>query len=150
MIGIQFQIKNEYHTFLSQILKNVETGNCIWKIVEDEVIDHLGNSLFHKDTYSDIEFQNMIERSSYYVIFLNLQLYDQNAKIHPIQNYDDFIHSDCKLILLITDNVFVDIYAKEKQILEVIYENAIHHQFEEIRYIYDMNQVRKRLSAYSD
>jgi len=54
------------------------------------------------------------------------------------------------LELFITDNIFVEIYTKDKKILDLLNNNAVLNDFSIIKIITDREDVRKSFSAYSD
>ena len=57
-------------------------------------------------------------------MFANIQIYRKQDEVEDIQIYQDFMNSKCQLALFITDNEFVDIYAKNEEWLNTIYQNA--------------------------
>lgn len=154
-LGIEFKIPNEYGNYLKQILTNIDREDYMWNITEDEayITDNIKNSGFlfpqEKKTLSNAEFINIISQDSYYIVFLNIKLYLQEDNV-VINNYDDFVKSSCILVLLITDNEFVEIYSKDANILNTIYNNAMKNGFSNINYITEENFKRKEFSAYSD
>jgi len=150
MKGISFKIENKYDTILDKILKNIDCDSYNWYITEDEIYKEKGNILLTGQLYTNREFKTIIKNEKHYVVFANIQLYFNSSKIKKIATYEDFINSDCQLILLVTDNIFVDIYVKEKKILKQIYQNALKNEFDDIKYITNDNDIRKVFSAYSD
>lgn len=154
-IGIEFKILNEHGNHLKQILTNIDREDYMWNITEDEVYitDNIKNSGFlfpqEEKTLSNAEFIDIISQESYYIVFLNIKLYvkEDNTEIN---NYADFLKSSCILVLLITDNEFVEIYSKDTNILKTIYNNAVENNFCNINYITEKNFKRKEISAYSD
>ena len=151
-IGIEFKILNEHGNYLKQILNNINREDYMWKITEDEVYITNGmDYLFPQDgtTLSNAEFIGIISQESYYTVFVNIKLYIKEDSI-LINNYDDFIKSSCILVLLITDNEFVEVYSKDMNILNTIYNNAVENNFSDINYITKEIFKRKEFSAYSD
>lgn len=132
MIGIKFEIPNEYNVFLGKILENIAPKDGVWRIVCDEVLNEKGNDFFTKEIYSNSEFKELISKETHYSIFLTLQLYEKNDKMSEIKNYNDYLNSDCKLLLIIVDNIFVDIYSKDESILRQIKRNAENNKFSNI------------------
>lgn len=133
MLGIEFKIPNVWGTVLNDILDGIETEDLIFKTDFEEV--HLGTSefLFNKDIYTGLEFSKLIKNKKYYPVFLNLKLYDKNTNYDDdIENYNDFLNSNCKLILIITDCEYVEIYSKDIKYLNIIKENAIKCNFSNI------------------
>ena len=151
--GIEFKIPNKYDKYLGKILEKVNDNNYIWKIEEDEIYleqsENNNENLFQNNRYNNIEFQERIFSQNYYMIFANIKMYLEEDNIE-INTYEDFIKSKCILILLVTDNEFVEVYSKDQDILDIIYKNAITNKFEDVMYISNNNYKRKKLSAYSD
>ncbi len=110
-----------------------------------------GKNYFDKESYSNREFKKLVEDGTYYPVFANIQIYRTQDEIEDIQTYEEFISSKCQLILLITDNEFVDIYTKNEKWLNTIYQNVVDNKFEDIKCIEaDNSYIRHRFSAYSD
>lgn len=147
MIGIKFVIKNEYDIILSKILYDIDCSNFRWKIEDEEVLGEQGKSFFAKTDYSNNEFQKVVQKE-HYPIHLNLQMYYKNSDVNDIKNYDQFLTSSCQLILFIVDNIFVEIYAKNKTILEKISKNAVNYDFSNIELINESVATYKIFSKY--
>lgn len=148
-IGMKFKIPNEYGNYLKQILDKIDSDNYTWKIEEAEVYKVELTALFTMDKYSNYDFKKIISQDRYYTVFTNIKLYEKEDKT-IIRNYEDFLNSTCILILLVTDNIFVEIYSKSENILKIIYENALKNKFTDISYITKNNFKRREFSAYSD
>lgn len=101
------------------------------------------------DKYSNLEFKKIISQESYYTVFTNIKLYEKEDNV-IIRSHADFLRSSCILILLITDNIFVEIYSKNEDVLKTIHENAKKNRLHDISYITENNFKRKEISAYSD
>lgn len=119
----------------------------LWKITEDDVI-YENDSLFDEEIYNSYEFNNIIKDKKYYTIFCNIQLYKKDSKITDINSVEDFLNSDCELILLITDNIFAEVYSKKEE-----YKKQILRNLEEIG-IKDIKEKdiynRKTMFAHGD
>ncbi len=150
MIGIKFEIENEYNNFLDKILSHIDSDNYKWVIVESEVYTKKCLDLFNKNVYLNSDFKSLIRNHIYYTVFSNIQLYNKEDKICTINNYNEFLKSNCVLELFITDNIFVEIYTKDKKILDLLNNNAVLNDFSIIKIITDREDVRKSFSAYSD
>jgi len=150
MIGIRFKIKNEYNLFLDKILSHIDMDDFQWVIVESEVYFQKGLELFDKHVYTNSEFWKLIKRENYYTVFCNIQLYSKEDEIHEIHSYEEFLKSKCILALFITDNEFVEIYTKNKKILEILKSNASNNHFSEIEWIRTNGKIKKSFSAYGD
>ena len=148
-IGMKFKIPNEYGNYLKQILDKIDSDNYTWKIEEAEAYKVELTDLFTMDKYSNYDFKRIISQDRYYTVFTNIKLYENEDRT-IIRNYEDFLNSTCILILLITDNIFVEIYSKSENILKIIYENALENKFTDISYITKKNFKRREFSAYND
>lgn len=112
-IGMEFKLKTGYEKVLYNILKNINFSNYQWEIVQEEII-YENNTERHLPSHlSGKEFEKEIsDNGNYYVISLNLQAYPIGSQISHIETYDDFLNSDCELILLFSDNEFIEVYTK--------------------------------------
>lgn len=145
MIGIRFEIPNEYGQFLKQILENVKIKNGFWKIVTDDIIKNTSEYLFNEEIYNNMEFQEIISSSEYYLTFADIQYFSE-PKFSEIYDFESFLKSNCSLLIIIVDNIFVDIYSKSKVIIKHIEENAIKYKFKNITII--NNKLDKRNTFY--
>lgn len=134
MIGVKFKISNEYDSVLYKILKNTNLSSKYIKIFESEVYKKDGNYLFKNDLYSIADFKNTI-KEIYYPVFLKLQFYESNVIDEEINNYLEFMKSNCELILFIIDNIFVEIYSKNTVALDTIVNNLKENNYSEIKTI---------------
>lgn len=143
MIGIRFEIPNSWGNFLSTILDNIITKDYTWKIYDEEILIDLNNDedLFKERIYDDKNFRALILNSKYYLIMGNILAFKTN-NFKRIYNYNDFIESDCELLMVIVDTIFVDIYAKNSKTIEELKNNAINNKFKNINYIYNDNSPR--------
>jgi len=101
--------------------------------MNDQVFAVGNDFLFERELYSDEEFKKAIS-NEHYAISVNIQLYQEYDDTF-IYNYNDFLNSNCLLILLITDNKFVEIYSKNEKFLNIIYQIAVNKSFSDIEFI---------------
>lgn len=151
--GISFQIPNVYGSLLGEVLKPIDVTAFHWRIGSGEsyvvVNDQLDKDLFTegKDIIEGEELKYLLETNKYYIIFADLQAFPK-GDIAYIETYEDFIESNCKLVLLVVDCCYVTIYCKTKETNELLYKNAINCKFVDVEYITDMNDTRTGLSAW--
>lgn len=148
MLGIKFKIPNTYDIILYKILKNINSEDSMWMVPTEEVFCKDGSFLFQYDIYIDRKFRNMIKTIQHYPIFLNLQLYQSQFRHSSIHNYQEFLDSDCQLILFITDNIFVDVYSKNEHYLEIIEKAIEENNFLDKQYIMDKETALKEFPTY--
>lgn len=134
MIGIRFEIPNEWNNYLNLILYNINTENYNWLISDEEIYLEGFVDLFRKSIYDDISFKKIISRNKYYLIVGNIAAF-KSLNCKDIYNYEDFQNSDCEILMIIVDSCYIDIYVKNKKILEQIKNNAINNKFRNVEYI---------------
>lgn len=101
---------------------------------------------FEKSYYDGNSFlQHIILGHS--VVFLKLQAYFENDRFFDIHSYQEFVDSDCQLLLLIYDCQAVEIYAKDQPEIKSIYENALLNGYTEIQYVTDSNDGRTKMDV---
>ena len=114
---------------------NIENQNESWQNTPE-------NDLFDSRCYDGKDFLECI-KSNHFVVFLKMQAYYKNGNFFDIHTYDDFIKSDCQLILLVYDCSYVEFYSKDQIEITAIYNNALKHNYLDINFITDNNDMRK-------
>lgn len=150
--GISFELPNEYGTFLGDVLKPIDIATYRWKIGSGESYkiknNELDNDLFPDNKVLEgIAFKRLIENNRYYLIFVELQAHPK-GRIVEINNYDEFLRSDCELVLLVVDSCYVSIYCRDKSKLEFLYKNVQNCGFKNVEYITNENDTRTTLSVW--
>jgi hypothetical protein len=92
--------------------------------------------------------EGTLKSNKYYVIFADLKAYPKDKNISDIDSYEEFLNSDCQLVLLVVDCSYITIYCKDKEKLESIYQNAKIKEFDDVQYITDENDTRTGLSVW--
>lgn len=147
--GISFKISQLTENILYQIFGNIDVNKYNWYNIEgqNEVWDRgMNKVLFDRKFYDGKDMSECI-KIKHYIIFLKLQAYDEYGEYYDIHSYEEFKKSDCKMLLLINDCEFVEIYSKESEIIEIIYNNALINNFKNIQYITDYNDKRKKMDV---
>ena len=152
--GISFEIPNAYGSYLGEILEPFNMTAFNWYIGGEESYfvddDTLGEPLFPKEIYGidGLLLKTTLEDNKYYVIFANLKAYPKEQNVIDVRTYEDFLNSDCQLALLVVDCAYVTIYCKDKDILEGLYQNAVRHGYDDIKFVTDENDRRTKLSVW--
>ena len=142
--GISFKISQKEPNVLLDILSAIDLTKFYWYNIKEQAevyTEELEDDFFLKDCYKGEEFFRYIEKSNL-IIFLKFQAYLQFSDYKNIRTYDDFIKSDCQLILLIYDCEYVELYVKDSNYATIIYEEAIKNGYDTIDYITDNNDER--------
>lgn len=138
--GIKFKIPNKWGYVLKDILKDISLENYIVKINEDnEIWIENDKQLLEEKIIEGEKFSKLISKNLYYTIFANIHIYEKESKISNIKTYEQFLKSDCEIIILIIDSIDVCIYVKNKEILNRIELNVKENKFKNIKYITDEN-----------
>lgn len=120
MIGIEFEKENEYDNFLKTIFSGIDLENYDLDFTETEIIDNK-EKIIEKNELLNIVKQSINEK--YYIIFLNFKIFPKGEKKEKVENYQDFLNSNCEFILLISDAVSVEMYFKDNYLKEQIIKN---------------------------
>lgn len=143
MTKLTFKVNNSYSNILKQILDKISKDEYTW-ILDEEEVHYRENYLFQKLKYNNTEFQELISKDEYYTIFINLKLYEEYDN-KAITTYNDFLKSKCILLMLITDNTFVEIYVKDTKIKKQIMDNIEKYHFQDFKEINNNDDQRQIL-----
>lgn len=144
MIGLDIKLKNGYNNYLYKIFCGIDLSSCLWEIITDEIYydedGEIKEQFFGADIISGEEFIKCISRDSYYIIFADIKAYPLSNE-HSLGNehveiktLDDFLNSNCQMILLCTDCTFIEFYCKDRDILDKVYNNCIGDDFVKTEY----------------
>jgi hypothetical protein len=92
--------------------------------------------------------KKIVEDNEYYIIFASLKAFPRGKNIIDVRTFEDFINSDCQLVVLVVDCAYVTIYCKDPETLESLYNNSITKGFSKVELITDENDFRTRLSVW--
>ncbi|MEL7568270.1 MAG: DUF2691 family protein [Dehalobacterium sp.] len=138
MIGLDIQVKNVYNNYLYKIFYGIDLLNYLWEIITDDFLyyEHgeIQEQFFGADVMNANEFIKCISRDSYYMIFVDIKAYRLGSEHMKIKTLEDFLKSDCEMILLCTDSTFIEFYCKDRDILDKVYNNCIGDNFVKTEY----------------
>jgi hypothetical protein len=152
--GITFEIPNEYGDWLANILKPIDCTKYNWligpgeeyKVVENELVSLFPANIHTVDGQTLLEF--IKTESSQYIIYMDLKAFSTGKKVMNLETFEDFLHSDCQLVLLIVDCTHTTIYCKDPEILDRLYLNAKELKLDSLTYITSDNDFRTRLGVW--
>lgn len=152
MRGVSFSIPNEYGQYLATIFDGINVGKYDWKLGTNEsyIIENgtLGRPLMPEvEIILGKTLQTLLSTEHYYVIFADFKAFPKDSTTKRIETYEEFLESDCQIILLIVDCTYVALYAKNPQTTARIFANAMNAHFENIAYITDQNDSRTCLEV---
>jgi Protein of unknown function (DUF2691) len=151
--GISFEIPNEYGRFLGDILLPFDTSQYNWYVGGEEsylIKDNNMENLFpgQIQCMDGKTLKDIIENNEYYLIFQDLKAYPKEKSFINISTYEEFLSSDCQLVLLVIDSSYITIYCKDKEILEELYLNARSQRYINLEYVTDKNDRRTKLTVW--
>lgn len=94
------------------------------------------------------DLKKIIDYNKYYLIFANLKAYPRGANIIDVMSYEEYIASECQIILLVIDSVYITVYCKDLEKLEDLYDHIKRKGYKSLEYITDENDTRTRLSVW--
>lgn len=136
MVGVSFTIIKTSNP-LWQILKCIDVEKYHWYNIENQNEswgENIEDVLFDSVYYNGKDFLETI-KSNHFIVFIKLQAYLTKTALFNIQTFDDFINSTCQLVLLIHDCNFVEVYAKDQDIISSIYNNALMNNYLGVNFI---------------
>lgn len=152
MIALDINVKNEKSNYLSKIFSGIDLQQFVWEIIhEDFRYSENGErkgKFFEMDVLSGEEFLKCISRDKYYMIFADIKAYPSGCKRTEIDTFNDFLESNCELVFLCTDSVFIEFYCKDRDILDKVYNNCIGNEFEKVQYRSITDVSRRNLVAW--
>ena len=131
MRKMSFIIPNAWGQYLYQILfpiKDMVDGT--WDVgydVDDPYLQAWGETddLFTSRCFSNQDFFSLLGSCVYYIVSGKFSL------TSPHKNRKNGLNPPC-IEILVTDSVYVDVYAADEKILFTLYDNAINQGFENI------------------
>lgn len=149
--GVSFKTTKKKDKLLKEILDSINVSKYNWYNIESQNEAWSFSDSGEKEFLEDIHYQGKlfgeIINKKHYVIFLKLEAYLGETNLYDIHTYEEFQNSECEILLLIYDCKFIEVFAKEEDIIRNIYENARKKEFDEIEYITDMNDGRTNLDV---
>lgn len=151
--GIFVDIPNENDNLLWKVLKPIDITSFDWRVENEEsyfiLPDGLGTELFSEDNkvMSGLELKKLIKDNIYYLIFADLKAYPKGEEVVDIETYEEFKEGKCKVVVLVADGDYIQVYAKNQEEIEMMYENAIDQGFY-VEYVTDENDGRTRMSVW--
>lgn len=147
--GVFLKVEENKDRMLWEILKCIDIPKYhwynIWSQYEARGSDY-GEEFLEDDYYEGSDFLETINQK-HYIIFLKLEAYLEKTDNVDIHTYEEFWKSDCKILILIADCTYIEIYAKEESVIKSIYGNARKGGFCKVEYITDMNDGRTKMDV---
>ncbi len=140
--GISFEIPNKYGTYLSEILEPLPYAEFQWSIDDDEIYkikdgEFLSEGLFKdmSNVLSGNELYEIASSCSQYLIFITLRAFNKYGNIVTVNNYQNFLESDCQIILGVYDCSYVMLWCKDSRLVSMLFHYFHEKVFDNLKYI---------------
>ncbi len=96
--------------------------------------NELGRLVFQDEVMSGETLRRAISEQEYYLIFVDIKAFPTGSTtpVNDIATYEQFLASDCQLVLLVVDSSEVLIYAKDQQAIDDLYTTAVNAGYERV------------------
>ena len=149
MFGLKFQIPNEYGNYINQIFHALDFNEYKWNIRTDDIInDQEMNGIFTKRYMDGETFSSSINEKNYYMIFVDIKAFGIDGCYRDIETFNDFVESDCQIILLCTDSTFISFYCKKKEIMELVHNSCLANSFKNLEILSKDKLYKESMIAF--
>lgn len=133
--GLFFRLNQKDSYNLKNILSGIDVRKYYWVCDPSQtegwsINDNL--SFFDKSIYNGAEFLSEINKESF-IIFVKISAFPLGTHIQEIHSYEDFLKSDCILLLFIVDCEEGELYIKDPALLSSIRNDLIRQGFQHIQ-----------------
>ncbi|URZ06114.1 DUF2691 family protein [Clostridium felsineum] len=139
-MGISFEIPNNYGSYLSDILEPLGYSDYKWLIDDDEIHLMYNNEftdefLFNDSILSGEELYSISKNNTYYMVFATLRAFYKESTVKKVLSYNEFLKSDCKIIIGIYDCSEVILLSKDTELIARMYDYTLYKGFKKVEYI---------------
>lgn len=147
IVGVSFEIPQETTNVLWKILSSIDISKYFWCCdrTQTEVWDKtFQNDFFNQEYYTGDQFSQYVQ-NDHRIVFLKIQAHFSLGNFQNIHLYNEFVNSDCQILVLIYDCENVEIYMKNPMELLAIFENAKANDYQNVAVITDSNITREKM-----
>ncbi|MEY8351310.1 DUF2691 family protein [Bacillus cereus] len=153
--GVRFLIPDEKSSDqnIGDILQPIPCGLYKWDIGFTETYCYKENEITNdsifgeQDVLDGNELERLVNDQTYLAIFVELKAFPKIATVSDIVDYEDFVNSECEIVVLLIDCYYVDVYCKDIQLTEDVYHYAQQNGYTNIEYI-DENDERTEMYVW--
>ncbi len=145
MIGYKYNLimkDSSFDSILSDLLNGINVEEYNWIIMDCNICKRPETVFLNYDgRYTGKEFKKLLkELETCYIISINMQA--AHKVINAVKDYDDYLSSECKLVILISDVAYNEIYCKPSELCEIIKSNCLKLDYDEFEVIDDDSDCR--------
>lgn len=143
MFGLDIELPYSYGNYLLEILNGIDIENLFWDICHEEILCNNKEYLFQNKYMDGESFKKIIGAEKYFIIFIDLKAYKTASKNYKnIEKFEDFIKSDCEIVILCTDSIYLEVYCKDAYMLKKIIDNCIVNKYKYSRVPFNLLKNR--------
>ena len=140
--GIYYEILNEYGNYLAEVLEDLPLDDYLWSITRGEI--HLldENGVTGRFLFEDADkflqgstLYSMAKNNTYYMVFATIGAYRKSEELEYIRTYNDFLQSECQIIVIVADCSEVIIICKDERLVLDIYNRVKFKECEKVKLI---------------
>lgn len=120
--GIECEFSKEEDVEKLLLFENIDFEHSYFFVADAGVFAN-AQGIADAETFSHTYFQKLIRRPMWMNSFI-LHLYEENVSPEKINTYDDYVKSQCEMIILLYDSCYVEIYCKNQVWLQEILRSA--------------------------
>ena len=136
MRGISFEV-NDARDFWLCLDRLTDVSAYDW-YVDDVDLNYYD---YPQGRYSGGSFRRSLDALAA-LSFVRIRRYASGAKIDEIDTYEEFLQSNCDMLILFYDGGFCEVYAKDRDLIAGAAELCDKYNFEHVRYIENRDDER--------
>ena len=156
VIRIRFITENDYDKFIYKILQGIQIEKYKWYVRKNDIVSisqwniNVQNAddqeIFIEHYYTGQEFMKEIIKDEYYIVSGEFFAYFPEERIDEnIRTYQDYVRSDCQIVIFGCDGCYFDVYSKDKEIIKIIEQNCKDNHYTEIEPFTEKNNPRTKM-----
>ena len=149
-IGVFFEVPNDSIDNISHLLEPIPFYEYQWLINNDEILVIKNNQITNEDLFKEDKIidgerlYNIVSINNYYTIFVNLYSFPKYADVKQINNYEEFLKSECNIVISIFDSSYVMVWCKDRKLVSNIYNYAITRGYIDVKWISDKDLIERK------
>lgn len=137
--GVTFQWDRAEDFFLNlALLMDVITYD--WYV--DDI--DLNGFEFQSGKFSGAAFKNILCKLSL-LSFVRIRRYPIGSAVNDMDTYQDYLESDCDMLVLFYDGGFYELYEKDEDLIHRTFQLCAEKGFDQVEYTTDENDQRYRM-----
>lgn len=142
--GFELTLKQSNYLHLTQLFAQIDLSDYCFQTV-DAMIYRDAQCIPDGEEFVNALLERRAEMGNAWILQLVLQVFPKNEAITPIDSYEDFVKSKCKMVLLTCDVTYVEVYVKDPVWLSQLLNNAKQFPAEYLEIKTDENDARTRM-----